>query len=334
MPGGQLQKQLQTPARLWNGYSLALVATLALFAAAQLNLTGGGTAQNGKFIGTIDQPKLKGQVFISGATITTTQGVWNNGNDKNKYTYFFYICPTATQPRNCKAIPIEDRSLNTLTIPYKAAGKFIRSRVQGCDPANRCGTSQWSKARAVVLGSLPNPGSNNKEPDQPDYVFPVAPQRKSQNLAPGMSPIPCDISSCHRGTAAFDISRLPGYEAAAGTPVYAITDGQVDIVNVYRYNNVTYYGCYAIHFYSFKDRFWYWYGHLQNPKVKAGQRVVAGEQLAEIGVSRCTGNGSAAHLHIDRGCVKDGVPQKGGREDCRDPGFIPIMNDIWEALPD
>lgn len=171
------------------------------------------------------------------------------------------------------------------------------------------------------------------------YAFPVAPQRKNANSnVPAMSPLPCS-GNCHhaedpRGSPAFDISRRPGGDAIVGTPVYAISDGKVDSVSVYRYKGVTYAGCYSINFRSSTDKYWYWYGHLQDPKVQSGQVVKAGQQLAAIGARKCTANGSDSHLHIDRGCVINEVPQKGGREACRDPAFVGLMNRLFEGLPE
>lgn len=164
------------------------------------------------------------------------------------------------------------------------------------------------------------------------YAFPVAPQKKSQNGGvPSLSPLPClDAAACHHdGTPAFDIGRQPGGDSSAGTPVYAISDG--DISNLHVYMGIS--GCYSLQLHSSKDNYWYWYGHIQNVKIKNGDTVKAGQQLAEIGLRKCTGNGSSPHLHIDRGCVVDGVPQKGGMVSCRDAGIVPIVNQLFEELP-
>jgi hypothetical protein len=101
------------------------------------------------------------------------------------------------------------------------------------------------------------------------------------------------------------------------------------MINIY--NGIS--GCYSLQLHSSKDNFWYWYGHIQNVRVNNGEAVRAGQQLAEIGKRACTGNGSDPHLHIDRGCVRGGVPQRGGRVSCRDPGIIAIINSLFEALP-
>ncbi len=163
------------------------------------------------------------------------------------------------------------------------------------------------------------------------YAFPVAPQTQSGNSkVPGLSALPCLSSSCHHdGTAAFDIGRQPGGDVIAGTPVYAISEGTTDDVHIYKGIE----GCYSLQLHSSKDNTWYWYGHLQNPTVKTGDTVKSGQQLAEIGVRKCTGNGSTPHLHIDRGCIINGVPQKGGRIECRDPDFVPFMNRLFNSLP-
>ncbi len=163
------------------------------------------------------------------------------------------------------------------------------------------------------------------------YAFPVAPQKKSENGGvPGMSALPCLSNSCHHdGTPAFDISRKPGGDSIAGTPEYAISDGTISDVHIYKDHT----GCYSLQLLSSKDQFYYWYGHMQNPIVKDGDKVKAGQQIAEIGVRACTDNGSDPHLHIDRGCVRGGVHEKGGLASCRDAGLIPIINALWQQLP-
>lgn len=164
------------------------------------------------------------------------------------------------------------------------------------------------------------------------YAFPVAPQTKSQNGGvPNLSPLPCnDVTACHHdGTPAFDIGRQPGGDSISGTPVYAISDGEISTLHTYMGIS----GCYSLQLHSSKDNYWYWYGHIQNVRVKNGDTVKAGQQVAEIGLRKCTANGSDPHLHIDRGCVINGVPQKGGLESCRDPGIVPIINQLYEELP-
>lgn len=162
------------------------------------------------------------------------------------------------------------------------------------------------------------------------YSFPVAPQKRSENGGvSAMSALPCNAATCHHdGTPAFDISRQPGGDAVVGTDIYAISEGEVDNVHIYRGIQ----GCYSLQLRSSKDDFWYYYTHIQNPQVKDGDKVMAGQKLAEIGPRECTGNGSDPHLHIDRGCVVDGVPQKGGRDACRDAGIIPLINSLFKDL--
>jgi hypothetical protein len=164
------------------------------------------------------------------------------------------------------------------------------------------------------------------------YAFPVGPQRKSQNggLA-SMSTLPCNRASCHHdGSAAFDISRQPGGDAAVGTPIYAITSGKLtNIRNSYKGQA----GCQSFQLVG-SDGFYYWHGHIQNVSVKENQPVTAGQQIAIEGERRCTGNGSDPHLHIDRGCVINGVKQPGGSDDCRDPGINELMNKLFNGLPE
>ena len=165
----------------------------------------------------------------------------------------------------------------------------------------------------------------------PGYAFPVAPQRRSQNSGiAALSPLPCyTFSSCHRGTAAFDMGRQPGGDTSAGAPIYAITAGS--IYNLKVYMGIS--GCYAFQLRSSLDGFSYWYGHLGAVTVNNGQTVQLGQQVTTIGRRACTANGSLPHLHIDRGCIINGVKQPGGSTDCRDADFIPLMNKIFNGLP-
>jgi murein DD-endopeptidase MepM/ murein hydrolase activator NlpD len=149
------------------------------------------------------------------------------------------------------------------------------------------------------------------------YAFPLEPQTKAVG---GIN------NSHHDGTPAFDL-----FSSTPDPEVYAISDGTVDTVNT-NFNDVR--GCTSIQFRSV-DGFWYWHGHLKNPVVQRGDVVRAGDKLAEVADasfgSRCVGG--APHLHIDRGCVRNGVPQRGGTDACRDPDFIPFLRSIWEGLP-
>ncbi|MBI2007866.1 peptidoglycan DD-metalloendopeptidase family protein [Candidatus Saccharibacteria bacterium] len=222
----------------------------------------------------------------------------------------------------------EDRAGNRVTDYYNSLVDIYRSLIEKSGSAISCDATSPE-------------GGTPGNVDVSGYAFPVAPQRKSQNGGvPAMSPLPCGApTSCHHpftapGSYAFDISRQPGGDAAAGTPVYAISGGKLDLVHPYVYNGQPIPGCWSLQLQSDKDNFWYWYGHLQKPLVRSGQSVKAGQQLAEIGVRKCTGNGSSPHLHIDRGCIENGVPQKGGREECRDPGIVPLINQLFNNLPE
>lgn len=167
-----------------------------------------------------------------------------------------------------------------------------------------------------------------------NYSFPVAPQKKSQNGGVnGMSPLPCtNPSGCHHdGSVAFDLSRKPGGDSVTGTPVYAITKGRVRSIRA-SYQGIA--GCQSLQLIGDEDKFWYWYGHIQSVSVNEDQEVAAGQQIAVIGERKCTGNGSDNHLHLDRGCVVDGVPQPGGRTECRDSGLNDIINGLFNKLPE
>lgn len=173
--------------------------------------------------------------------------------------------------------------------------------------------------------------------DATGYAFPIAPQTKSGNKkVDNLSPVPCNNpGSCHHNEDgplagyAFDLGRQPGGESSVGAAVYAISDGTISSAHIY--NRVP--GCYSLQLQSSKDNFYYWYGHMQNMTVKDGDVVKSGQQIAEIGQSKCA-LGSTPHLHIDRGCIQGGVPQQGGNGTCRDPGIVPLINSLYAGLPD
>ncbi len=168
------------------------------------------------------------------------------------------------------------------------------------------------------------------------YSFPVGPQKKSQVNSGGG--LPCTIPACHGdSTAALDIGAPGLSDEGIGRPVYAISNGTIYNLKIYGGQE----GCYSFHVVSAKDNFYYWYGHVRNPSVAEGAQVTAGQKIAEIGEGRCSINPNLGvteprppHLHIDRGCILGGVPQPGGSDKCRDPDFIPLMNKLWQEMPE
>jgi hypothetical protein len=167
--------------------------------------------------------------------------------------------------------------------------------------------------------------------DSSGYSFPKGPQQKPvAGIAAGQK-----FPNGHAGGAAFDL--MSKYGNKGGDPVYAISDGTIEGVGT---NEVGW--CYQIQFHSV-DTYFYWYGHLNNVTVKAGDQVKAGQQIAEVAEwtseHQCpypkTGKGSsgAAHLHIDRGCVTEQGPQHGGDDPCRDHDFIEFLSGLYEKLP-
>jgi hypothetical protein len=72
---------------------------------------------------------------------------------------------------------------------------------------------------------------------------------------------------------------------------------------------------------------------MQNPLVKEGDTVKAGQKIAEVAVTSFGSScwGGTPHLHVDRGSPK-GAP--GGYECCRDPGLVKLIDKLWSELPD
>jgi hypothetical protein len=153
------------------------------------------------------------------------------------------------------------------------------------------------------------------------YSFPLAPQNKTVGgITAGQQ-----TSTHHDGTNAFDL-----FSPQDSAAVYSIFSGTPTRINT---NVKGVAGCSSIQFKA-NDGFFYWYGHLKNVIVQEGVEIEAGVKMAEVADdsfgSACIGGGP--HLHIDRGCSINGVPQTGGTDECRDPEFIPFLSKIYESL--
>lgn len=193
-------------------------------------------------------------------------------------------------------------------------------------------------------------GSSEAYVNEDGYAFPVGlPKLDASNgwtVFDGTNaPDPyCPTPTCHHDrSGAFDIAhRETVYDdkdaPSVGVPVYAITDGTIiSRKDIYAGQS----GCNTFQLESDVDqnesnltqgngKWKYWYGHIENASVIEGQPVKAGQQIAEIGERRCTGNGSYPHLHIDRGSPQG---RHGGSLGYRDPGFVQRMNDIYKKWP-
>lgn len=155
------------------------------------------------------------------------------------------------------------------------------------------------------------------------YAFPLEPQNK---LIGGIVVNQTETRH-HDHTPAFDL-----FTPIDSANVYAIYGGTPTHINI-NFKGVT--NCSTIQFLA-DDGFYYWYGHLKNVVVQENVHITAGTVMAQIAdkahyTSTCYGGGP--HLHIDRGCTIDGVPQTGGRDECRDPTFIPFLSKLYETLP-
>ncbi|HVE80891.1 MAG TPA: peptidoglycan DD-metalloendopeptidase family protein [Candidatus Dormibacteraeota bacterium] len=232
-----------------------------------------------------------------------------------------------------KNLPKGDQNSDYVRMVYwLIATDFAKGWLPESDKFVEAKTSKPGGGPLSSQGEVGICSSQNGSVSAEGYSFPVSPQRKSQNGGViWMSQLPCSSDSCHHdGSAAFDISRKPGGDKVAGTPVYAISDGTIELLHIY--NGVK--GCYSFQLVS-KDKFHYYYTHLQRPSVRNGQNVTSGSKVAEIGRRECTKPAfSDPHLHIDRGCIKNGVHQGGGYADCRDKGMNDIINKLYEDLPE
>jgi murein DD-endopeptidase MepM/ murein hydrolase activator NlpD len=162
--------------------------------------------------------------------------------------------------------------------------------------------------------------------DASGYSFPVV---LAKSLISNGYSWPCKTSSpyCHHDqTPAFDISKKPNNQTA-GVTIVAIDSGTITKIGM-DYKGT---GCQSIQYKGDNGRY-YWYGHIRTDSKtpKVGAAVTAGTYLGKVGESICTGNGSYPHLHIDMGYP--GMTAGVGPN--RDPAFIPLMNSLYEKLPD
>ncbi len=203
-----------------------------------------------------------------------------------------------------------------------AAAKRIFDKFSGT-----AGPSVGTGVGAASVGSAPTgcTSQNGSTVVVDGYAFPIGAPKKSDILS-----MPCKANTCHHDhSPAADLYHKDGEkqpQISKGWPVYAIQDG---VIKNFKPSYKGYAGCPTWQLQS-TDGWMYWYGHTDTPTVKEGDTVKAGQQIAVIGDYKCTGNFSPAHLHIDRGSPKG---RHGGNVSARDPELIPILNKLYEALP-
>lgn len=162
--------------------------------------------------------------------------------------------------------------------------------------------------------------------DASGYAFPLA---LGKSLISNGYTWPCRTSSpyCHHdATPAFDLFKKPDNKTT-GVSVVAIYPGKIVSIG-HNYQGT---GCQSIQ-YAGDDGHNYWYGHIRTDSKtpRVGASVSAGSYLGRVGERICTGNGSDPHLHID-------MAYKGrtaGYTETRDPTFVPLMNKLYENLPE
>lgn len=182
-------------------------------------------------------------------------------------------------------------------------------------------TTVSSGSTTNLYGCSGSSSSESGEVGADGYAFPIG-LSKSEISNWGS---PWCTSACHHdGTEARDVAKKSLDDKSIGVSVLSIVDGTID--NQHIYNGIS--GCYSLQLIG-KDGWHYYYTHIRSPKFKSGDKVKAGQKIAEIGERKCTGNGSAPHLHIDRGSPK-GRP--GGSVCCRDVGFKDLINNLYNRL--
>ena len=282
---------------------------------------------------------------IPGVTVGNKTGELTSGTSHDsaivragKITYVLVVM-TQLKPTDSYA-PIRDLSANIYTALTGESTEQAFSDSTACVSGTVISTSTYKSLQFPFYDSV------NSECSYSDsysvvtidgYAFPIAAGKKSDidSFGGALSLLPCNSAGgCHhnetrdRGGFAFDIG-VKGYgpDRSENAPVYAISDGTVQRVDRER-NGAP---CTSFQLESSKDGYSYWYGHLaSNPSIRNGQRVRVGQQIGKVGPSICADR-TAPHLHIDRGYPKG---HGGGQTCCRDEGIIPLINKLYEALPD
>jgi hypothetical protein len=198
--------------------------------------------------------------------------------------------------------------------------------------AERIFTAYAGNAQGTVGSSGGGCAAGSGTVNSEGYAFPLE-GRKDEIAAYTSLPCTAGPNGCHHdGTPAFDLHVGTG-DATIGRKAYAIHKGVAESVTSGYHGTAR---CYSIQFRQTgsqnpeDDGWYYWYGHIENPTVRQGQEVEAGTVLAQVGDSVCA-TSEQTHLHIDRGAPKG---ERGGSDCCRDPGFIDLINTLYEELSD
>ena len=231
-------------------------------------------------------------------------------------------------------------AVKTTNTPEEAALAFEHAFERSADTPGSIGyTTRQSNARKLYeqyknggvqsLASDPgsasstgNCSSSSGSVNASGYAFPIALPKSDVSNGTAW---PCPGICHHDGTPAFDLSKKAQDDSTENTPVIAIHDGEIKRLNN-AYSGIS--GCQSFQLVG-SDGWWYWYGHMQSASVQDGAQVKAGQQIAAVGRRACTGNGSYPHLHIDRGSPQG---HYGGSVCCRDTGFTPLINQLYEEL--
>lgn len=248
-----------------------------------------------------------GKIIYPGESL----GPENGGQDGFDSTMQVYISWTTTDHPNNQY----DGNLYNPGIYYTNSIEFINS-ITGLSLPDIASKGPSTGSCLLTAGSAGGSGLL----DSTGYSFPLAPQTKAvKGITEGQTQ-----PTHHDGTAAYDLFSTDSAD------VYAIYGGVVGVNTTF--NNVE--GCTAIELYA-DDGFYYAFLHLKNPTVSDGSRVKAGQKIGQIADASFgeTCRGSAPHLHTDRGCVINGEPQRAGRDECRDPDYIPFLSSIYSRLP-
>lgn len=207
-----------------------------------------------------------------------------------------------------------ERPLNRVQPAREAAARAALTKYGSGESQ---GTTGSSSSPSSCAPARPSAAGGTQKVTSDGYALPV--KKEGVNL-------PCSQYTCHHdGTPAADLGITEAWE---GTPVYAIVSGTIKNFG-YR-SGFGRLGPAPQECESFQlvgdDGWTYWYGHVRKTNVKNGERVQAGQQISEIGQSRCADD-TPPHLHIDRGSPKG---RNGGSECCRDPEFVPLLNRIYK----
>ncbi len=172
-----------------------------------------------------------------------------------------------------------------------------------------------------IPGILPSEGNSSSQVNTDGYAFPVDMSGLNSGIKVNQT------TTIHHGDGKYKAFDLMSDD---NTNVFAIYNGTISKVNKsYKFTNGSGKACQSITLKA-DDGYYYWYGHVKGSTVNQGDKVKAGQKIAEVAGRdqynpTCFGGGP--HLHIDRDKLWGNI---GGSGNGGDPAFIPFLSKLYQ----